>query len=404
MSSIRLSKVTSFYPQFLKQYYAQNPGELARSYSDQHRSLMSSGYGWSDYLKKALIPHGFETDEIVWNASPLQQAWATEHGASVTGLQIVFEQLRSHKPEVVFFQDAMVFSTQFLKELREQIPSVRLIIGWCAAPYSEAETARFRQYDLMFSCSQKHVNDFNALGIRSELFHHAFEKSRSFYRPDKPVDVMFAGSLIQGKGFHAERTDLMLSILNEGIDIQILAELASPQRELARKLMGISARALTRLGFAKYLETNTLFVKASRCQDIRLGVALNRRLRRACHTPKFASELYDVLGSSKVNLNIHAEIAGDYAANVRLFEVTGTGSCLLTDWKRNIRDLFEPDREIVTYKTRDECIEKLRWLLNHPKEREEIAQAGLARVRKDHSFEVRAQQFAEIVNRELKRS
>ena len=53
--------------------------------------------------------------------------------------------------------------------------------------------------------------------------------------------------------------------------------------------------------------------------------------------------------------------------------------------------------------TGDECIEKIKWLLDHPKEREEIAKAGQKRVLKDHTFKIRANQLNEIILKELKK-
>ena len=99
---------------------------------------------------------------------------------------------------------------------------------------------------------------------------------------------------------------------------------------------------------------------------------------------------------------MHGEAAGEYAANVRLFEITGVGSCMITDWKRNLNDIFEIDKEVVAFTTGDECIEKIKWLLNHQKERQEIAEAGQKRVLRDHTFKIRAGQLNEIILKELK--
>jgi spore maturation protein CgeB len=86
---------------------------------------------------------------------------------------------------------------------------------------------------------------------------------------------------------------------------------------------------------------------------------------------------------------------------MRLFEATGVGTCLLTDWKDNLPKLFEPEKEVVTYKSVEECIEKVKWLLDHPQEREAIAKAGQARTLKDHTFAQRAIQLDEIIKRQL---
>ena len=55
-------------------------------------------------------------------------------------------------------------------------------------------------------------------------------------------------------------------------------------------------------------------------------------------------------------VNVHA-IAGPYApANIRLFEASGAATCMLTDSKKDLHELFEIDDEIVTYSSIDECV------------------------------------------------
>ena len=45
--------------------------------------------------------------------------------------------------------------------------------------------------------------------------------------------------------------------------------------------------------------------------------------------------MYQLIFDSKVVLNNHIDISQDQMANIRLFESTGLGSCLLTDYKNN---------------------------------------------------------------------
>ncbi|MDQ3755068.1 MAG: glycosyltransferase, partial [Acidobacteriota bacterium] len=85
------------------------------------------------------------------------------------------------------------------------------------------------------------------------------------------------------------------------------------------------------------------------------------------------------------------------ASNMRLFEATGVGSCLLTDWRANISTLFEPDREVVTYRNAEECIEKATYLLDHESERQQIARAGQRRTLREHTYARWAAGFDEVV-------
>jgi len=87
---------------------------------------------------------------------------------------------------------------------------------------------------------------------------------------------------------------------------------------------------------------------------------------------------------------------------MRLFETTGLGSCLLTDNKRNLNELFDTNTEIVVYDNIEDCVAKVRWLIEHEEERKQIAHSGQQRTLKCHSIEARCKSIIEIVKKELK--
>ena len=112
--------------------------------------------------------------------------------------------------------------------------------------------------------------------------------------------------------------------------------------------------------------------------------------------------LDNVPKKAKIGFNIHGGISGNYAANVRMFETAGIGSLLITDNKMNIKEFYEPDKEIITYNSVDECTEKISWLLNNPEKMKEITKAGQIRTLKDHTIKNRVSELNDIINKELK--
>jgi len=124
-------------------------------------------------------------------------------------------------------------------------------------------------------------------------------------------------------------------------------------------------------------------------------------LRTIDRKPIFGKEMLRAYAKAKVGFNYHGGVAEDYASNIRLFEVTGAGACLITDHKKNIADFFIPDKEVITFKTADDCIEKVKWLLDHPDERKQIAEAGHQRTLREHTFYNRAVELDSIIKREL---
>lgn len=66
----------------------------------------------------------------------------------------------------------------------------------------------------------------------------------------------------------------------------------------------------------------------------------NPSLKKRIYPPVYGRGMYYKLAQSKLVLNVHADSSPEYAPNVRLFETTSVGTCLLTDWKKNKNDLF----------------------------------------------------------------
>ena len=111
--------------------------------------------------------------------------------------------------------------------------------------------------------------------------------------------------------------------------------------------------------------------------------------------------MFGQLRAGRVALNTHIDISTHSASNMRLFEATGVGTCLLTDWKENLGDLFEPDAEVVAYRDAEECVERVKYLLANESRRRDIAAAGQRRTLRDHTFASRAALIDDIIREEL---
>jgi spore maturation protein CgeB len=89
------------------------------------------------------------------------------------------------------------------------------------------------------------------------------------------------------------------------------------------------------------------------------------------------------------------------SVNARLFEATGCGGFVLTEDRPAVRDFFEPGREVATFDSRPDLLEKVRYYLAHLEEREAIAEAGCRRAHRDHTYEIRLRQLLQIVSQRM---
>jgi spore maturation protein CgeB len=111
--------------------------------------------------------------------------------------------------------------------------------------------------------------------------------------------------------------------------------------------------------------------------------------------------MYEVLHQSWMTLNHHIDAAGDYAGNIRLFEATGVGTLLISDWKKNLSEMFVPDKEIVVYRSPQECVDMIHYYLLHDAERDAIATAGQQRTLREHNYFNRMQELVGIIRKYL---
>ena len=77
-------------------------------------------------------------------------------------------------------------------------------------------------------------------------------------------------------------------------------------------------------------------------------------IRNCYQGPAWGREMYTILSHSKIALNHHGDVL-PYANNGRLYEATVMGALLVTDWKENLAQMFEPGKEVVAYRSPEEC-------------------------------------------------
>lgn len=99
--------------------------------------------------------------------------------------------------------------------------------------------------------------------------------------------------------------------------------------------------------------------------------------------------------ASKINLNI-TKAHSPKAINQRLFDVPGAGGFVLTDFREDLRLLFDED-EVAYYQDKEDLIEKVRFYLSHPGQRERIARQARKRVLARHTYEVRMENLIKLI-------
>ncbi|HET6244986.1 MAG: glycosyltransferase [Bacteroidetes bacterium] len=393
--SYRFIRVTDYYGEYLRNYYDRFPDVDQLSYDEQYNHLtndsieMVSSYG--KYLRKA----GIDAMDIVSNAEALQQTWAKEHsGGKIFSFQeLIFEQIKCYQPQVVWIDTTKLLNKKWIQKLRNEVPSLKLIVGHICAPYNQEIADSFSFFDIMFTCSPCTANELTEMGVTTQLVYHSFDhsildKTGTIANNFPETDFVFTGSLLTGYGLHKTRIEYIESIIDSGIDMTIYGNIEKRSRILLKQGMNLTVNLLNNINCSFLVDGIPVLNKYKKHGDTQIKY-YSKKLIHAIRPPVFGMDMYKMLSNSKLCFNIHGDIAKKCAGNVRLFEATGIGTCLVTDWKENLSDLFDLDKEIVTYKSVEECIDKVKWLLNNPLEAQKIAKAGQQRTLRDHTIENR---------------
>ncbi len=107
--------------------------------------------------------------------------------------------------------------------------------------------------------------------------------------------------------------------------------------------------------------------------------------------PLPVEEMVKLYSRSRINLGFGGVVGhtDTFCLKGRDFEIPLSGGLYLTEDHPELSRAYEIGREIVTWKSLDDLTEKVRHLLAHPEEAEEIRRRGFARARRDHTWERR---------------
>ncbi|KPA10948.1 hypothetical protein MHK_004266, partial [Candidatus Magnetomorum sp. HK-1] len=103
--------LTTYYEPFLDTFYGKYPFLKQLSYEEQKKHLFSTFFGDSDFYSNGLRQAGWHADDIIFNCSYLQNAWAKENnifGMDGKILELAAIQIKHYKPDVVFIHDLQI--------------------------------------------------------------------------------------------------------------------------------------------------------------------------------------------------------------------------------------------------------------------------------------------------------
>jgi spore maturation protein CgeB len=390
---MRILVLNADYPRFLTWFYRRRPGLENTSYAVQMAARNASLFGVADFYSRNFAALGHQAAEIHVNNPWLQAAWAREHGMATEALEppgnlerrklpgwlqrmvtpfkpmlrplarrvglsprldaqaekILLAQIEEFRPELVINQDIFYVDTGLMRRIK----NIGNPILFGQVGIEPSRGVDWSVYDLMISQLPTTVRSFRSLGVRAEVNHLAFEPAVLDALPEAPaadIDVSFVGTV---SADHQQRIALLEAIAGR-YDL---------------KLWGNRPQALP----------------------------ASSPLHRCFQSEVWGADMYQVLQRSRITLNSHIDLAGREAGNMRLFEATGVGAFLLTDFKDNLDTLFAPDKEVAVWRSIDDCLTGIGRMIGDDDGRAVIARAGHARTMAQHTYRHRATEILGFV-------
>jgi hypothetical protein len=365
---MRLTLFWSYYQSYIKSIYNKYPELDQQPYQYQLEVFLSDYFGWPPSLAQRFESIGHDVQILIVNAKPLQYSWARENNFEFTQnwqYEIAYEQVRRFQPDILWIGSMFNYFGEYLQRLR---PFCRKIFAWIACP--TPNSLDLTGIDCVLTSHTNFQKNFQQQGQASERVLPAFEpKVLNLLENMVPdLDCSFVGNLTWA---HIQR-------------IHMLKELAY---QTPTQIWGNAPRLLSK----------------GLLQKGYISVYWEARTFKSRINPSvWGMDMYRVLKRSRMTVNIHGEVAEGIAGNMRIFEVTGVGTLLLTEDAPNIKELYEPGKEIVTYSGTSNLIDIIHYYMKNPKERAEISQAGQAKALLAHSTIQRAQEVLAIFDTYLR--
>lgn len=384
---MKMMRLMTPYREYVEQFYRHRPHLEAASYEQQRQELSGDFFpGASDALAVELRSLGYETRDVHVTAAPAQETWARTHNVTVVGTrrtpEICRRQVLEFRPEVLF-ASPFSFPDGWLSDLRSSCPSIRLIVARHSSPRSDL--SRFSECDVVFSGDPDQVRDLRDTGVPGFHVHHAFDSRvlRYLKISRREPHVFFSGQVALRPGFHLYRSDVLRTLYDSDVDLRLHLLVPSEGHPVRRLLQRFRHELSSRGKHSR-----------ERARDW-------RAILMASGSAVFGLDMFQKMSESLVTLNVHGDVSSRHANNIRLWEGTGVASCLLTDHKENMDQLFEVDREVVTFRSPDECREKALYLLQNRGAAKLIGLAGQKKVLREHTYSARAHEIDRILRESL---
>ncbi len=241
-------------------------------------------------------------------------------------------------------------------------------------------------FDLNLHAERDAAEKFLAIGAKPLWWPMASNPKYFFPRKTpRDVAVSFAGAN------YGPRARIAATLLREGIDLKLYG----PNWQHAAKT---KTRSVLKRGYylARYLISTDPYSRAQSAgliADHEYRTMLSHEYPNAMHPPLSDESLIELYSRSHVSLGVLDVFDNHNPAlptikhlHLREFEAPMCGALYCTGYTEELAEMFEPDKEVLVYRSPEELVDKCRYYLDNPSAGNRIREAGLKRALADHTY------------------
>ena len=379
---MKIAFLTSIYSKHAELIYKQNPS-LHQKTSDEQMDFIR-WHALSAYVRwiPLLEDKGSKVIEFHHNLENVETAWAKENHihSDLEGsiLKIGLEKIKRFKPDIIFCTSPSVYiRNQFIKDLLGVLKKRPKLIAWYGADCGNENV--FKQFDLTLSNSTHLVENLKMQGMPAEVLQHSFDPiilDKLGKSIEKKNRITFFGNLDNKSEDFKARTKFIYRITKDISEFDVYGDFSRPNIYESSKFYLLEKRTKLSSALLKISNSPKLQYWSNPNNLPPSPWTFSKEFVSSIRAPLFGHEMLTKLNNYQIAFNYHNKHTGDCSCNMRMFEATGLGCCLLTDYKSNIHTLFEEGKEVVTYKTIEEAIAKANYLLENPQISRQIGLAA----------------------------
>lgn len=278
----------------------------------------------------------------------------------------LLRRVEETEPQVVFF---FFFTDEFDPDVVDRITARTITVNWFAD-----DQWRFEIYsrgwaphltwvattDEVAAYKYERAGFTNVVRTQWGCNHHT-------YRPlavERDLDVAFVGQP------HGDRRETIQMLRDAGMKVDAWGFGWEQGRLTQDEMIEVFSRSKVNLNLSN----------ASRATSPKQIAGLFLRRRGPLVVPAF--------GKIRANLREFRSKRRDQIKG-RNFEIPGCRTLLVTTRVPGLEEYFDLEREVATFESKGELLEKVRYYLDHPEEAEKVALAGYERTLRDHTYEKR---------------